>query len=88
MKILRPILAGALLAAALFILPFLLLRMVMFALVVGLLFRLLARGMRRRAFARFRAGGNFGYRPKTAYADHIRSLSEEEYQHYKRQSSF
>lgn len=73
--LLKSILAGLLLGAALFVLPFFLLRIALFALLVGALFRLLGGG-------RFRRGGwGPGYRP--AMADRIRQMNDEEYNEFK-----
>ncbi|GAB4019009.1 hypothetical protein [Spirosoma koreense] len=73
--LLRSILAGLLVGAALFIMPFFLLRLIVFLLIVSALFRLFGGG-------RFRRGGwgrsrGFGYMP--AFADRIRQMSDDEY---------
>lgn len=63
-EILKSALAGVLAAIALFVLPFFFLRMLVFFLLVGAIFRLM--GGRRRGMHRY------------AYAHHCRSMSEEE----------
>ncbi|UFH51885.1 hypothetical protein [Spirosoma sp. KNUC1025] len=75
----RSILAGLLIGAALFIMPFFLLRLIVFFLIIGALFRLFGGG-------RFRRGGwgrdrGFGYTP--AFTDRIRQMSDEEYTQFK-----
>ncbi|HTG55978.1 MAG TPA: hypothetical protein VL943_06920 [Niabella sp.] len=74
-NILKPIIAGALIGAALFFIPFFVLRVVTVVLIVGLLFRLFGRrawgpGSRRQErFARF--------------ADKVRNMTDEEYAQFK-----
>ena len=73
-NIVKPIVAGVLLGAALFFIPFFALRVAAFILIAGLIFRLFTG---RRRFSR-----NFGDQ-RFAFADRIRNMSEEEYQHFK-----
>lgn len=72
--ILKPIAGGVLLGAALFFIPFFVLRVIAFLLIVGLIFRLFS--------GRRRFGRHFGDR-RFAFADRIRNMSEEEYQNFK-----
>ncbi len=73
-SILKPILAGILIGAALFFLPFFLLRVLIVFLIIGGLFRLFGgRGFR----------GRYGRGFHPAFADRIRSMSDEEYNQYK-----
>lgn len=73
-SVLKTIIAGALAGAALFFMPFFLFRVFAFFLVAGTMFRFfIARSLRR--------GFGMGMRP--AYADKIRSMSDEEYNHFK-----
>lgn len=74
MKLLKPILAGILIGAALFFLPFFVLRVVVVFLIIGALFRLF--GGRR-----FGRGYGRGFHP--AFADNIRNMSDEEYKAFK-----
>lgn len=69
-EILKPILIGVLLGAALFIMPFFLLRAIVFFLIIGALFRL----FRGRRFGRW-------HHPQLhpAFADTIRNMNEQEY---------
>ena len=70
----KPILAGILIGAALFFMPFFLLRVLIVFLIIGGLFRLFGgRGFRSR-YGR-------GFHP--AFADKIRNMSDEEYNEYK-----
>ncbi len=72
--IFKPILAGILIGAALFFIPFFLLRVLIVFLIIGGLFRLFGgRGFRGRY--------NRGFHP--AFADKIRNMSDEEYNQYK-----
>lgn len=73
-SIVKPIVAGVFLGAALFFIPFFILRVVTFILIVGLIFRLFA--------GRRRFGRNFGGH-RFAFADQIRNMSDEEYQKFK-----
>lgn len=77
-NLLRSILAGVLLGAALFIMPFFLLRVILFFVIVGALVRLFGGGRFRRG--RWGRRG-FGYMP--AFADQIRQMSDEEYSQFK-----
>jgi hypothetical protein len=78
-QLLKPVLIGILAGAVLFVLPFFLLRTLLFVLLIGGLFRLLAG-------RRFGWGG-YGYRHdrgfSPALADTIRSMSEEDYQAFR-----
>lgn len=67
---LKPILIGVVVGFALFIVPFFLIKAVIFMLIIGGLLRLL---MSRR----FRRGHHRGLHP--AFADTIRNMTEEEY---------
>lgn len=81
--ILKSILAGLLLGAALFMLPFFLLRLAVFFLLMGAFFRLV-RGPRRGPWAFGKPGRGFGQRG-FAFADRIRQMSDEEYNAFKQQ---
>jgi len=72
--IIKPIVGGIVLGAALFFIPFFLLRVVAFVIIVGAIFRLFAG---RRRFGR---GFN---EHRLAFADNIRNMSDEEYQKFK-----
>lgn len=75
MKIFRAIIIGALAGAALFFLPFFILRGFLFFLFIGFVIRLIAFGRwRRRGFG----GGDF-----RTFADKVRSMSDEEYNNFK-----
>ncbi len=74
-EIVKPILIGILLGAALFIMPFFLIRALVFFLIIGALFRLF-RGGRR-----FRRWHHRELHP--AFTDTIRDMSEEEYKVYR-----
>ena len=76
MKIFRAIIIGALTGAALFFLPFFILRGFLFILFIGFLIRLIAFGAWRRGGFRSR-----GFNP--GFADKIRSMSDEEYSRFK-----
>ena len=73
-QLIRPILIGILAGAALFVMPFFLLRALLFFLIVGGLFRLF-RGRRNWGWRRGHFGGGF----YPAFADTIRNMSEEDY---------
>lgn len=75
-NLIRSILAGLLLGVALFVMPFFLVRLVFFFLIIGALFRLFGGG--RRGWGR---GRGFGYTP--AFADRIRQMSDVEYAEFK-----
>ncbi|AQG81925.1 hypothetical protein [Spirosoma montaniterrae] len=81
--ILKSILAGLLLGAALFILPFFLLRVFLFFLLIGGLFRLIRgrRGFGPRGFGYGRRG--FAYGGPFGFADRVRQMSDEEYTAFK-----
>ena len=80
-QLLKPVLTGILAGAVLFVLPFFLLRTLLFVLLIGGLFRFLA----GRRFGRGRYGYGHpydrGFSP--ALADTIRSMSEEDYQAFR-----
>lgn len=78
-SIVKPVLAGILIGLGLFFIPFFMLRVVLFLLIAGLVFRLFAG--RRRHF-----GGPFGER-RLAFTDHIRNMSEEEYAQFKQRAA-
>ena len=81
MKIFRAIIIGAVTGAALFFLPFFILRGLLFILFIGFVIRLIAFGAwRRRGFG----GRGFNLR----FADKIRSMSDEEYSHFKQNFSY
>ena len=74
-SILKPIIAGVLIGAALFFIPFFVLRVVTVVLIVGLLFRLFGRsswGPGNRRHERF-----------TRFADKVRNMTDEEYAQFK-----
>lgn len=85
MKILKPILFGVILGAALFYIPFFLLRIAVIFLIVGGLFRLF-RGRRGWKGGPHGPGGfRSGYR--LAFADKVRAMSDEEYVQFKQKVS-
>jgi hypothetical protein len=73
-SILKPILAGILIGAALYFMPFFLLRVLVVFLIIGGLFRLFG----GRGFQ-----GRYGRGFHPAFADKIRNMSNEEYNEYK-----
>lgn len=74
MKILKPILVGALIGAALFFMPFFVLRIAVgFFIIFGLI----------RLFSRRRYGRGFGRPFYPAFTDSIRNMSDTEYQKFK-----
>jgi hypothetical protein len=73
-QIIRPIIAGILLGAALYFMPFFLLRIVLIILVITFIWRLFTGG-------RFSRRYNRGFHP--AFADHIRSMTEEQYKAFR-----
>ncbi len=76
MKIFRAIIIGALTGAALFFLPFFILRGFLFILFIGLIIRFaVGRRFRRGDF------GGSGFNPR--FADTIRNMSDEEYNDFK-----
>lgn len=79
MKFLKPILAGILIGAALFFMPFFVLRVVIVFLIIGALFRL---------FAGRRFGRGYGRGFHHAYADNIRNMSDEEYKAFKQSNTY
>ncbi len=78
-QLLKPVLIGILAGAVLFVLPFFLLRTLLFVLLIGGLFRLLAG--RRFGRGRYAPPYDRGFSP--ALADTIRSMSEEDYQAFR-----
>lgn len=72
-SILKPIVAGVILGAALFFIPFFVLRVAAAVLIAGALFRLFA----ERRFRRYRPG------IYPAFADKIRNMSDDEYARFK-----
>ncbi len=73
-SILKPVVLGVLFGALTFLMPFFLLKVMFFFLIMGALFRLFGR-------RRFGPGGPGAYR--LAFADHIRNMNEEEYNAFK-----
>lgn len=69
-RIIKPIIAGLIIGAALFFAPFFVLKVLAVLLLIGLVFRLFGR-------RRYRGPGGW------AYADKIRTMSDEEYQQFK-----
>ncbi len=69
-SILKPVVLGVLFGTLTFLMPFFLLKVMFFFLIMGALFRLFGR-------RRFGPGGPGAYR--LAFADHIRNMNEEEY---------
>jgi hypothetical protein len=69
-QIMKPIIGGLLIGAALFFFPFFLVKVLVFFLIVGLLFRLFG-------WKRYRGPGGW------AYADKIRNMSDEDYHQFK-----
>ncbi len=72
-QILRPIVIGILLGAAIFIMPFFLLRAVIIILIIGALLRLFFKGRHYRR--------GFGSYP--VFTDKIRNMTDEEYNAFK-----
>lgn len=72
-SIFKPIVFGVLFGAAVFFMPFMLLKFIFFFMFIGAIFRMFA-------WRRFRHGG-MSYH--AMYADKIRSMSEEEYSEFK-----
>ena len=86
MKILKPIVFGVLLGAGLFYAPFFLLRIALFFLVIGGLFRLFRgrRGYGPRGYGwRGRGPGGFGADRRLAFAEKVRGMNDEEYTRFK-----
>lgn len=79
MKLLKPILAGILIGAALFFMPFFVLRVIVVFLIIGALFRL---------FGGRRFGRGYGRGFHHAYADNIRNMSDEEYKAFKQNNTY
>ncbi len=76
MKIIRAIAIGALTGAALFFLPFFILRGLLFILFISFIIRLIA-------FGAWRRGGWHGRGFNTGFTDKIRSMNDEEYNQFK-----
>lgn len=74
MKTFKSIIAGALIGTAFFFIPFIILRVLLFALVIGALIRIFGRG---------RLGRGFGWNNQLGFMNTIRSMSDEEYNHFK-----
>jgi len=72
MYIIRPIIAGILIGATLFFMPFFFVRIILFFLVISLI-------------VRFFIGRRWGYRRRfdATFTDNIRNMSEEEYNRFK-----
>ena len=79
-SIVKPVIAGVLIGTGLFFIPFFMLRVALFILIIALVFRLFSG---RRGYF----DGPFKER-RLAFADHIRNMSEEEYAQFKQQASF
>ena len=73
-SIFKPILFGALFGAAVFFMPFTLLKFLFFFMFIGAIFRFFA-------WRRFQYSGGMNY--QSIYADKIRNMSEEEYSEFK-----
>ena len=73
MNIVRPIIAGILIGAALFFVPFFFVRFLLFVLVIGAIFRFFI----GRRFRGYRRGFD------AAFTDNIRNMSDEEYNRFK-----
>lgn len=74
-QIIKTVLAGILAGAALFLAPFILIRVLLFVLLIGAVARLLGRRHR------------FGGRMHPAFAEKIRNMSEEEWTKYRQSYS-
>jgi len=72
MNIIRPIIGGILIGAALFFMPFFFVRIILFFLIISLIIR-------------FFIGRRWGYRRgfDAAFTDNIRKMSDEEYNRFK-----
>ncbi len=81
LQILKPILIGAALGAALFLVPFFVLKVIVFFLLIGLIFRFFGRGRYYRGYRGPAYRGPAGW----AYADKIRGMSDEDYENFKQQ---
>ena len=79
-NLIKSILAGLLLGVALFIMPFFLVRLVFFLILISVLFRLFGGG-RGRFRGGWGRGRGSGYMP--AFADRIRQMSDDEYTQFK-----
>ena len=80
MKILKGIMGGALFGAALFFIPFILMRVLFFFIIIGFIFRLVRGGRSRWGRGPF---GGWGGRKQFAFADYIRGMSDDEYNRFK-----
>jgi hypothetical protein len=85
MKILKLLLFGTLLGAALFYMPFFLLRIAVTFLIIGGLFRLF-RGRWRKGSPGY-GPGNFRLSHRLAFADKVRAMSDEEYTQFRQKVS-
>ncbi len=79
MKIIKAIIAGGLIGAAFFFVPFIIMRVLFFLIIIGFIFRMVG-GSRR--WGR-RGGFPFGGRNQFALADYVRGMSDEEYNRFK-----
>ncbi|WP_420150605.1 hypothetical protein [Spirosoma sp.] len=80
----KSILAGLLIGAALFVMPFFLIRFVFFVLIISALFRLFGGG-------RFRRGGwgpGWRYGRDYAFTDRIRQMSDDEYNQFRQRYAY
>jgi len=80
-QLIKTILFGALLGAALFAAPFFILKVLLFFLVIGFFFRI----FRGRGYYH-RRGGGWGYRG-WAFADKIRQMDDKEFEEFKTEYS-
>jgi uncharacterized membrane protein len=80
MRMFKAIIGGALLGAALFFVPFILIRVFLFVLLIGFLFRLFGRG---RWHGQWNRGFGHSRQSRFAFPDYIRSMSDEEYSRFK-----
>ncbi|MCH5715127.1 hypothetical protein [Niabella hibiscisoli] len=74
-SIVKPIIGGVLIGAALFFIPFFVLRVAVLVLIVGLLFRLFGRGSW--------GPGSRRHERFTRFADKVRNMTDEEYAQFK-----
>lgn len=79
MKIIKAMIAGGLFGAAFFFIPFIIMRVLFFLLIIGFIFRMVGRG---RRWGR-RGSFPFGGRNQFALADYVRGMSDEEYSRFK-----
>lgn len=80
MKVLKAVIGGGLLGAAFFFIPFIVMRILLFMILIGFIFRLLGRSRwGRRGFDHH----GFGRSKEFAFADYIRGMSDEEYNRFR-----